>query len=423
MLEPQSTAFFVLLMVIFGGLLVWLVVAKQVVFRVLAASLAFIPAMVFGIAAVNKYYDYYQTWGALYSDLSGSGEQSVPQLAVPAGSSGPSGGGRVSLGSTITASSNTAASAQTGYLFRTQVTGHTSHITREVYVYLPPQYFQTAYRHYRFPAIELLHGSPGQPASWIDVMDAIPTYLKLLADGRATPAVLVMPDTDGGMHYALQCLNYPGGLQDMTYVGVEVPDWASHNLRVMSPGPAWGIAGYSEGGYCAANIGLQLSTRFGYVGGLSGYYFVSNGQVPAKWRPGGTPVAVANPFARYPRLAARNTPDKYIQEIPIGAPIPAFWLSAGSAERSYVYYARVFQQYATMRLSEVPLTVINGGGHDASVWRAALGPMLSWMTPQLTHSARYVEELATHHRSIAPAVKELRAKAPPAVAGSGHHSN
>jgi len=421
-LEPQGTAFFVLLVLAFGGLVVLLAVTKQVILRVLAAFLAFIPAAVFGIAVVNKYYDYYQTWGALYSDLSGSGEQSVPQLAAPADSSGHSGGGRVSLGSAITASSNSAAHAHSGYLFRTQVSGPSSHITREVYVYLPPQYFQSAYRHYRFPAIELLHGSPGRPASWIDVLDVIPTYLELLSAGRATPAVLVMPDTDGGVHYALQCLNYPGGLQDMTYVGVEVPDWASRNLRVMSPGPAWGIAGYSEGGYCAANIGLQLSTRFGYVGGLSGYYVVSNGQVPAKWRPGGTPVAVANPFAKYPKLAARNAPDKYIQEIPIGAPVPAFWLSAGSAEASYVYYARVFQEYARMHLSEVPLTIINGGGHDASVWRAALGPMLAWMTPQLTHSARYVAELAAHHRAVPHSGGESHAKAPPAVTVSGHHA-
>lgn len=421
MLEPQGTVFFVLLVLAFAGLVVWLAVTKHVAFRVLAAFLAFIPAAVFGIAVVNKYYDYYQTWGALYTDLSGSGDQSVPQLAAPAGLSGPSGGGPGSLGSTITASSNSAAAARNGYLFRTQVTGPSSHISREVYVYLPPQYFQSAYRHYRFPAIELLHGSPGQPASWIDVMDAIPTYLKLLTDRRATPAVLVMPDTDGGVHYALQCLNYPGGLQDMTYVGVEVPDWASRNLRVMSPGPAWGIAGYSEGGYCAANIGIQLSTRFGYVGALSGYYFISNGQVPAKWRPGGTPVAVANPFAKYPKLAVRNSPDKYIQEIPIGAPVPAFWLSAGSGERSYVYYARVFQQYAMMRMSEVPLTIISGG-HDASVWRVALGPMFAWMTPQLTHSARYVEELATHHRAVLHSGKQLHAKAPLTVTGSGNHA-
>ena len=80
MLGPQGTAFFILLVLAFAGLIVWLAVTKQVAFRVLAAFLAFIPAAVFGIAVVNKYYDYYQTWGALYSDLSGSGEQSVPQL-------------------------------------------------------------------------------------------------------------------------------------------------------------------------------------------------------------------------------------------------------------------------------------------------------------------------------------------------------
>ena len=63
MFEPQGIAFFVLLLLIFAGLLVWLAVAKQIAFRVLAACLAFIPAMLFGVAAVNRYYNYYQTWG------------------------------------------------------------------------------------------------------------------------------------------------------------------------------------------------------------------------------------------------------------------------------------------------------------------------------------------------------------------------
>ena len=63
MLEPQSTALFILLMVSFGALLWWLLGARQPVFRVLAACLAFIPAAAFGVAAVNKYYGYYETWG------------------------------------------------------------------------------------------------------------------------------------------------------------------------------------------------------------------------------------------------------------------------------------------------------------------------------------------------------------------------
>jgi len=55
---PQSTVFFLMMAAAFAGLMWWLAVARQLVFRVLAACLAFIPAMLFGVAAVNKYYDY-----------------------------------------------------------------------------------------------------------------------------------------------------------------------------------------------------------------------------------------------------------------------------------------------------------------------------------------------------------------------------
>ena len=45
MLEPQSTALFILLMVVLCALVCWMALARQMVFRVLAACLAFIPAM------------------------------------------------------------------------------------------------------------------------------------------------------------------------------------------------------------------------------------------------------------------------------------------------------------------------------------------------------------------------------------------
>jgi len=396
-LEPQGTLFFVLLVVAFAGLVTWLARTRLVVVRVLAALLAFVPAAVFGVATVNKYYDYYQTWGALFSDLSGSSAQSVPQLAEVAGtSSGPSAG---SVGKEITTAAGDGLSQQTGYLFRTTVTGPSSHITRQVYVYLPPQYFQAAYKSTRFPAIELLHGSPGQPASWINVMDVIPIYLGLLNAKQATPAVLVMPDTDGGLQYSLQCLNNPHGIQDMTFVGKEVPAWVTASLRVMPAGPAWGIAGYSEGGYCAANIGLQYAAKFGYVGSLSGYFEVSNSQVPVTGRPGGTPVNIPDVFARYPRLALVNSPYKYVQRVPLDLQVPYFWLAAGGDDAQYLRQAELFREYAMERVPYIPLMVIRGGGHSASVWRAALGPMLQWMTPKLTSAAAQVDEIDARDRA------------------------
>ena len=87
---------------------------------------------------------------------------------------------------------------QQGYALRRMVTGPRSHITRVVYVYLPPQYFQPAYQAYRFPVIELIHGQPGEPQDWISVVGVAHAFDRLLAEKRARPAVLVMPDVNGG---------------------------------------------------------------------------------------------------------------------------------------------------------------------------------------------------------------------------------
>src|ERR1700756_5709624 len=140
-------------MVIFAALVIWVALAKQVVFRVLAACLAFLPAMAFGIASVNKFYDYYQTWGGMINDLTGQGASSIPKYA--AGGAGTN----KQFDKNIGRVTSQAEDAQVGYLFQTSVTGTHSHLTRDVYVYLPPQYFQKAYRHYKFPVIELLDGS------------------------------------------------------------------------------------------------------------------------------------------------------------------------------------------------------------------------------------------------------------------------
>ena len=75
--EPQSTEFFLILVTVFAALVGWVIVAKQLVFRILAACLAFLPAMAFGVAAVNKYYDYYQTWHAAIADLTDQGVQTA----------------------------------------------------------------------------------------------------------------------------------------------------------------------------------------------------------------------------------------------------------------------------------------------------------------------------------------------------------
>ena len=397
MFGPQGAGFFLLLMVVFAALIYWLVVAKQVVLRVLAACLAFVPAMAFGIASVNKFYDYYQTWGGMISDLTGQGASSIPKYAVA--------GSNRQFDKDIGRVTSTAEDAQVGYLFQTTIVGPRTRLARNVYVYLPPQYFQKAYAHYKFPAIELLHGSPGNPQAWLSVLDVIPTYLNLLEGHPSDAAVLVMPDTDGGHQYGLQCLNNPGGIQDLTFVAEDVPDYIARLVRVQPPGLAWGVAGYSEGGYCAANIAMREPERYGAAGVISGYFAPIQSGVPAGNKPGGKPVTV-NVFAGHQALQSLNSPSAYITKLSLSVRLPAFWLAAGAEDKQDVSLAANFRQLVLTRLqlqnrlllqnrpANVPFMVVPGGGHTGSVWRAALGPMLAWMTPQLAAQAARADAAA-----------------------------
>jgi hypothetical protein len=49
--------------------------------------------------------------------------------------------------------------------------------------------------------------------------------------------------------------------------------------------------------------------------------------------------------------------------------------------------------------------IIPGGGHQGSVWRAALGPMLTWMTPQLAANAEKADFVAAAEARAAAAEK------------------
>jgi enterochelin esterase-like enzyme len=412
-LEPQGTALFLFLMVAFCGLLYWLAVARQAVFRILAACLAFIPAMLFGVATVNKYYDYYQTWGGLAADLGGQGNQGSALPIVDTGS------GR-SLSAVLGSSVNVAAAARQGRTFRLTVRGRTSRLDRHVYVYLPPQYFREAYRGYRFPAIELIPGFPGGPQDWINVVGITTAYTTLLSDGVVKPVALVMPDANGSRRVSLQCLNVVHGPQDATFLALDLPRYLSHALRLQAPGRAWGIAGYSEGGFCAANLALIYRLRYGYSGVLSGYFAPSKDQL-------GSPPRLVSPFGRNSALRKHNTPFDRLATLPVSARIPSFWLGVGDLDSSGVTQARRFQQLLLARQPGVQLHMEPGGGHSMTTWRALMPTLLEWMTPGLTEAARHPGRTGRSAPAGAPRRDRVPGRAtqsagaaPPRVPGASH---
>jgi enterochelin esterase-like enzyme len=412
LLEPQSTALFILLMVVFCALLVCVAIAKQPAVRVLAASAAFVPAMLFGVAAVNKYYDYYQTWGSVAADLSAQGVSSVPE--IPASASGQQ---LAAIFGKVTGSKT---AANEGETVRLTVAGQLSHITRTVLVYLPPQYFQLRYAHSLFPAIELITGYPGQPQDWINVVGVTQTYLTLLHDGVAKPAVLVMPDANGGPRISLQCLNVHDGPQDATFMGVDVQKALARALRVVPSGRAWGIAGYSEGGYCAANLALIYPDRYGYSGVLSGYF------APLPLDQLGNPLHKVNPFGRNKLARQHNTPTDQLRTLPLNVHLPQFWLGAGSSFHVDVSAAQGFQQLLLARQPNITLDIEPGGSHNMATWRALVPPLLEWMTPQLVQAQLHPQQFpgpgAARHPAgnVRPIPSGASPAATPSAARPGH---
>jgi enterochelin esterase-like enzyme len=396
-LEPQSIVFFLVLVVMFVGLVWWMLTAKRLAIRVLAAFLAFLPAMTFGIAAVNRYYDYYQNWGSAVADLTNQG---APATTVTAADE-PGGAGFSKL---VGRDANLSIARKYGLTLRMRIHGRSSGITRTVFVFLPPQYFWAGfYQKYRFPAIELLHGYPGQPQDWITVLGVTTTLDSLVSDHRARPAVLVMPDANGGRGISLQCLNQASGPQDAAYLAQNLPDYISRELRVQQPGTGWGIAGYSEGGFCAANLGLQHGRVFSYAGVLSGYFRPDPNRLAH-------PLRLVSPFGGSRRAAAANTPLDELRALPLGYPIPQFWLGAGQQNAQDVRAAEDFGQLVELRQPAVTLRLVPGG-HTMRTWRALLPPMLRWMTNGLAGAVAQYDSPAARARRAAQAAAAAAAAA------------
>jgi enterochelin esterase-like enzyme len=389
MLEPQSLVLFILLIAAFGGLMWWLVITSKLAARLIAACLSFVVAMTFGVLAVNRYFGYYASWGAAIADFSNQTPNSGPEISA----------GSLLVGNQSAAFDQRTVylklAVQQGYTLRLTVSGQLSHITRTVYVYLPPEYFQSAYQHYKFPVIELIHGQPGAAQDWINVVGVEVTLNDLIQRRLAKPVVLVMPDANGGNGISLQCLNQVRGPQDLTYLARDVPDVIAHVLRVQPPGIGWGVAGFSEGGFCAVNMALRYRYLYSFAASMSGYFK----PYPNKLT---NPSRLVNPFGGNRPLRAQNTPIDEVRDLAPGAHLPLFWLGAGMDDKADVSNAEYFAQELQPHQADVPLDLTPKGGHTMGTWHAEVPPMLAWMTTGLAAAVEHAAQLAlqgSHHRT------------------------
>jgi enterochelin esterase-like enzyme len=354
-----GTAFFVLTLglvpvAVAGMLLAWNRVPGPLGLR-LSARVAMVAvsqaaAVLAVLVWVNNTYGLYESW----SDLTGDhGQVQVDDLARNAAGS-TAGGSAEHLRFT----------PAKGGALKTTGFGPRSHISGTVEVWLPPQYRQPAYRHTRFPVVELLPGYPGSPGAWFGTMGAGRELGSLIQAHRAAPMILVAPRMNVLGTVDPGCADLPHGSRTNTWLGEDVPTLVQRNFRVL-PGPEhWATMGYSAGAYCAANLALHHPRRFHAVVSLSGY---------------NAPVAAL--VTRDPALARANNP--YLELRDARRQPDVVLLMAGSYQDSDTVFAAKALLGTLHHPGASRLLTVTKGGHNTQVWRSMLPTALTWISRQI----------------------------------------
>jgi enterochelin esterase family protein len=143
---------------------------------------------------------------------------------------------------------------------------------RGLQVYTPPGYDQESA--VRYPVLYLFHGSGDNEATWVALGRAHLIVDNLIAQGKAKPLVIVMPD---GHAAAPRPPGAPGAAEGRSRNVVDferdlledVMPFIEANYRVRSDAASRAIAGLSMGGGQSLTIGLNHPDRFAWVGGFS----------------------------------------------------------------------------------------------------------------------------------------------------------
>ena len=225
--------------------------------------------------------------------------------------------------------------------------------SQPVDVYLPPGY--AAHPQRRYGVLYLLHGVPGRPAAFLETVRMGVVEDELVALKRARPLILVMPFGSTGSFTDKEWANGIGRDNGWeTFVARDLVDAVDHRYRTVPRGSARILAGLSEGGYGAVNIGLHHPGEFATIESGSGYMVADD---------------LGAIFGHRPRLLTRNTP---LDTLAAAAPALRrghvfVWFYSGSDDRFRPQNAAFAGALAADGIAH-RFRVVRGG-HNWALWR------------------------------------------------------
>ena len=219
-------------------------------------------------------------------------------------------------------------------------------------VYLPPGYASQPNR--RWPVMYLLHGSPGFPLAFLNAARMGVLDDELVAQHRIGGMILVIPTGSTDPFHGKQWANgvTPGNGWE-TFLARDVVHTIDQRFRTIPHASGRTLAGLSEGGYGALNVGLHHLAEFDVIESWSGYENAE--QIPSI-------------FGTNPRTLAYNSPSAYLPHVARRLHHHFIWVYTGRADglrRENIRFARELGRYHVDHLFQV-----FAGGHNWRMWRA-----------------------------------------------------
>jgi enterochelin esterase-like enzyme len=220
--------------------------AVRVALRIGMIAVCQATAICLVMVTANNRYGFYASWDDLLGDANAGGRSAAapgpsPMPAVP------------DYRATFT--------SYTQGFRQATVRGWDSGTKGDVIVWLPPQYGMKEFAHTRFPVIEVLHGIPGTPHSFLRGMRLGRIMQDEITAGRAEPAILVLP-TITPDRVNTGCADIAGKSKVATWLTVDVVKTINRNFRALPAPQGWAVMGISTGGYCAARLALEHPDTF-----------------------------------------------------------------------------------------------------------------------------------------------------------------
>ncbi|WP_441250762.1 alpha/beta hydrolase [Kitasatospora sp. McL0602] len=257
-----------------------------------------------------------------------------------------------------------------GKLERIRISGATTGLSTEGYVYLPPQYFQPAFHDKKFPAAVAITGHPGLAKNLITKLNYPSTELQLIKDGKTPPTVLLMMQPSAVLPRDTECEDIPNGPQTETYFAKDVPSALRAAYRVAEGPGTLGVIGNSTGGYCALKLTMKHPDVYAAGVSLSGYYTVDND------------VTTGDLWGGDPQRRNQADLDWRLKHLPK----PDVSLLVGGTKEGDGDYYRTTQKFiAAAKGSPTKVSWIDlpTGGHNFNTWSRMLPASLGWLGEKL----------------------------------------